>query len=77
MVTWSMTFYNRNPALEPLTSAAESSGAEFIVAGFDGLTEYLALFSKSGFGDGLENDLGAEWSLLDCTAIDDWLSAAE
>jgi AAA+ ATPase superfamily predicted ATPase len=45
--------------------------------GPDDRTEHFALFSKSGFVDGLEDDLGAEWSLLDCTAIDDLLSAAE
>jgi hypothetical protein len=76
MIIESMTFYNQDIELRPLTSA-KSSSADFIVTGFDDRTEHLALFSKSGFVDGLENDLGAEWSLLDCTAIDDWLSAAE
>jgi hypothetical protein len=72
-----MTCCNRNTELGPLTSAAQSSGEDFIVAGFDDRTEQFVLFSKSGFVDGLEDDLGAEWSLLDCTAIDDLLSAAE
>jgi AAA+ ATPase superfamily predicted ATPase len=49
--------------------------AERVRWGPDTRDEEFALFSKSGFVDGLEDELDDSWSLFDLTAIDDCLSS--
>ncbi|ELZ88851.1 hypothetical protein C453_01280 [Haloferax elongans ATCC BAA-1513] len=65
--------WTSEPVGEALVESLRAKAAN-VRWGLGDREERFALFSKSGFVDGLEDDLSEKWSLLDLTEIDKLLS---
>lgn len=75
-----MAFYSRTEEHQDSGHPVENSlqeKAERVRWALDTRNEQFALFSKSGFVDGLADDLGENWSLFSLEEIDVLLSPTE